>query len=187
MEADFSGKPARGKAGFRRGTAFVDLQAAPGKRTKMKATLLALLTVIFGLALAVHAQNMVEYSTLSTQSAATSAAAARATRHGATQQPIDYSHAGSHTAKVWQEKRARGNPQPPAKPDLPAVFVLSNGERVEAANYLLTVDSLRIEDEGKERTIPMSSLNLDATVAANHERGVNVKIPTDKTQIMLSF
>lgn len=153
----------------------------------MKASLLALLAVTFGFALAVHAQNMVEYSTLSTHSAATSAAAARATRHGATQQPIDYSHPASHTAKLWQEKHAPGKEQPPAKPALPAVFVLANGERVEAANYFLTVDSLRIEDEGKERTIPMSSLNLNATVAANNERGVNVKIPTDNTQIMLSF
>ncbi len=153
----------------------------------MNTKLLAIVTAIFGLALAGHAQNMVEYSTLSTQSAAKSAAASRATGHGAAQQPIDYSHAGSHTAKLWQEKNARGKQQPPAKPDLPAVFVLSNGERVEAANYFLTVNSLQIEDEGKERTIPVSSLNLNATVAANNERGVNVKIPTDKTQIMLSF
>ena len=152
----------------------------------MKATLLALLTVTFGLAPG-HAQNMVEYSTLSTQSAATTAAAARATRHGATQPVIDYSHAGSHTAKLWQEKHARGKEQPPAKPDPPAVFVLANGEHVEATHYSLTVNSLQIEDEDKERTIPMSSLNLNATVAANNERGVNVKIPTDKTEIMLSF
>jgi hypothetical protein len=152
----------------------------------MNTKLLAIITAIFGTALTVHAQNMVEYSALSTHSAATSLAASRATRHTA-DKVIDYSHAGSKTAKMWEEKHARVKDEAPAKADPPAVFVLANGERVEARNYVLTVNSLSIEDEGKERTIPMSSLNANATVAANNERGVNVRIPTDKTQIMLSF
>ena len=49
------------------------------------------------------------------------------------------------------------------------------------------MDSLRVEQDGNQRTIPMSDVNVDVTVAANHQRGVNLKIPTSKSQMMLSF
>jgi len=154
----------------------------------MKTTLLAVLAAILGTGLAVHAQNMVEYSNLSSQSAAKSLAAPAATTpHGHAPRVIDSSPGGSKTVKVWQEKHGRVQEATAAKTDPPAVFVLSNGERVEATHYSVTVNSLRIEDEGKERTIPTSALNVNATLAANNERGVSVKIPTDKTEVMVSF
>jgi hypothetical protein len=51
----------------------------------------------------------------------------------------------------------------------------------------MTTDSLQLEQNGKQRTIPLSSLNTSATVAANRERGVNMKIPDNKGQITISF
>jgi len=74
-----------------------------------------------------------------------------------------------------------------AKPEPPTLFVLASGERLEARRYTLTADSLRIQIDRHERTIALSKLDLDATIAANRERGIDLQIPTDKTQIFLSF
>lgn len=151
----------------------------------MKVTVLAILAVTIGLALAVEAQTMVEYSHIATQSSKSLAAptiSSRALRKSTA------TYAGSTKgAKVWQEKDARLKDVAPSKPTPPAVFILSNGERIQASDYVLTVDSLRVEQDGNPRTIPMSDVNVDATVAANHQRGVNLKIPTSKSQMMLSF
>lgn len=38
-----------------------------------------------------------------------------------------------------------------------------------------------------QRTIPLTAINLDATAAANRERGIDLKFPTNKSEIMLSF
>ena len=77
--------------------------------------------------------------------------------------------------------------QAPAAPAPPAIFILTSGERIESSKYTLTAKSLTIEQEDKPRTIPISALNIDATVAANRARGVDIKIPTSKNQIMLGF
>ena len=63
----------------------------------------------------------------------------------------------------------------------------SNGDRLESSHYLLTVNSLQIEQGETRRAIPLSAVNLDATIAANRERGVDLKIPKNKAEIMLSF
>jgi hypothetical protein len=47
--------------------------------------------------------------------------------------------------------------------------------------------SLRIAAQGNQRTIPLSALDLKATLAANHERGIDLKIPTNQSQISLGF
>jgi hypothetical protein len=36
-------------------------------------------------------------------------------------------------------------------------------------------------------TIPVSALDLDATIAANHERGIEVPIPRDRNTVFLGF
>ena len=77
--------------------------------------------------------------------------------------------------------------QAPAAPTPPAIFILTSGERIESSQYTLTAKSLTVEQGDKPRTIPISALNLDATVAANRARGVDIKIPTNKNQIMLGF
>ncbi len=76
---------------------------------------------------------------------------------------------------------------PPAKPQPPALFVLTNGDRLESRYYLLTADSLRIEVGRQHRTIPLSSLDLDATLAANQQRGIDLRIPRDRNSLFVSF
>jgi hypothetical protein len=74
-----------------------------------------------------------------------------------------------------------------AQAEPPTVFVFTNGERLEARRYTLTPDSLHVEINRQQRTIPLGRLNLDATIAANRERGIDLKVPTDKSQIFLGF
>src|SRR5579863_7275298 len=145
-----------------------DSAVCPGSKGKiMKMKLLTVVAVIVALVPVAQAQSMVEYSTLSTHSAGALAApnlsSHTSRRHGDAN--------GTTKGSVWQEKNARVKDQAPSKPTPPAVFVLSNGERVESADYFLTADSLRVDQNGSQRTIPMSALNRSATVAANRERG----------------
>jgi hypothetical protein len=76
---------------------------------------------------------------------------------------------------------------PVGKQQRPTLFVLKDGERVESRYYLLTVESLTIEVDRQQRTIPASTLDLDATSAANHERGIEVVIPRDRSTVFFGF
>jgi hypothetical protein len=171
----------------------------------MKTTLIAVMAVTVVLGVAGHAQTMVEYSNLGTptkvvkaapaipraldQAANTIAAApgtAAAPAPGtAARAPMADPNAPQ--AVIWEAPETPGKKQAPAPPAPPAVFVLSNGDRLETARYLVTVNSVRVEQDGVQRNIPLSELNVDATVAANKARGLNIKFPTDKSQIMLGF
>jgi len=73
------------------------------------------------------------------------------------------------------------------KPSAPAMFVLTNGERLEAQRFLLTASSLSVNLGRRERVIPLEAVDLDATTAANRERGINLQIPADHNEILLSF
>lgn len=74
-----------------------------------------------------------------------------------------------------------------AKPTPPAIFILSNGKQLESSHYLLTSENLVIQETGAEQTIPLSSLDRKATLAANQKRGLDLKIPTGGSQMTLSF
>jgi hypothetical protein len=74
-----------------------------------------------------------------------------------------------------------------SKPAPPTLFVLANGERLETRRYTVTADSLHVEIARRQRTVPLDKLDLDATIAANRERGIDLQIPTDKNQIFLGF
>jgi hypothetical protein len=76
---------------------------------------------------------------------------------------------------------------PIAKALPPTLFVLKDGERIESRYYMLTDQSLQIEIDRQRRTIPVSTLDLDATIAANHLRGIDVTIPRDRSSVFLSF
>lgn len=73
------------------------------------------------------------------------------------------------------------------KPQLPALFVLTNGEKLESRRYVLSADSLQIDIGRKQRTIPISDLNIDATIAANQQRGLDVSIPQDRSSLFVGF
>jgi hypothetical protein len=74
-----------------------------------------------------------------------------------------------------------------ANPRPPSVFLLKNGEKLEARRYTITGGSLRVIADGKTRVIPLTELDLDATLAANHERGVNLRIPTNPNEVVMGF
>jgi hypothetical protein len=67
------------------------------------------------------------------------------------------------------------------------VFLLKNGEKLEARRYTITGGSLHIIADGKPRVIPLTELDLKSTLAANHERGVNLRIPTNPNEVVMGF
>jgi hypothetical protein len=84
--------------------------------------------------------------------------------------------------EVPQSKEA-----PVAKRLPPTWFLLTNGEQLESRTYLLTSESLQIQVGRQQRTIPVSSLDLDATVAVDRERGIKLVIPTDGNSVRIGF
>jgi hypothetical protein len=75
----------------------------------------------------------------------------------------------------------------PEKPEPLALFVLNNGNRIETKHYFLTATSLSVEVAYRHRTIPISDLDIDATIAANQQRGLDLNIPTDRNSVFVSF
>jgi len=75
----------------------------------------------------------------------------------------------------------------PSQPALPALFVLANGERLEARRYMLTAEAVDIEVGGKHRRVPMSELSVEQTIAANRERGIEIRILHDTSEVFLGF
>lgn len=73
------------------------------------------------------------------------------------------------------------------KPMPPTVFVLTNGERVEAQKFLLTASSLSVTVRRELRTIPVQLLDYDATLAANRDRGIDLRIPNDRNEVSVRF
>ena len=106
------------------------------------------------------------------------------------------------TVAIRPEEPPRLPPPPAAKPLLvevpgdahaaatplpPAIFILANGERLETRRYMLTADALHVTIDRQERTLKLSALDLDRTMAANRDRGVNLRIPADRGEISLGF
>jgi hypothetical protein len=89
------------------------------------------------------------------------------------------------TAQVIEIPSAADSKQ--VKPSAPTMFVLIDGERLETQRFMLTVSSLSVNIGRRERVIPLEAVDLDATTAANRERGINLQIPADRNEILLSF
>ena len=71
---------------------------------------------------------------------------------------------------------------------LPAtIFVLINGEKLETQRYLLTTSSLCATVQHSQRTIPLQMLDLQATLAANRERGLDLRIPENRNEVSVRF
>ncbi len=149
----------------------------------MRCVLASVITIALTSAYSMSAQTMVEYSNLATKSPA-SQKALSTKLNSALEKPM--AQAGVQPS-VSQPKKAETDAQSAPKPTPPAVFILGNGERLESLRYVLTASTLKIEQNGTERVIPISALNVKATEAANQERGLNVKIPKDSGQMTLSF
>jgi hypothetical protein len=69
----------------------------------------------------------------------------------------------------------------------PTVFVLANGERLEARRFVLTASLLSVSIDRQLRTVPLEMLDINATVTSNHERGIDLQIPADRNEISVSF
>ena len=80
-----------------------------------------------------------------------------------------------------------GPSTPPAKPRQLTLFVFKNGERIEVRRYTILGGLLRLSVDGKQHTIPLSDLDLKACVAANKERGINLRIPTNPNELVMGF
>lgn len=80
-----------------------------------------------------------------------------------------------------------GKPASSPTPAPPAIFILSDGEHLQATRYTLTYDSLEVRQGRGVRVVPLSALNLDATLAANHQHGLDLQIPENRQQITLGF
>jgi hypothetical protein len=69
----------------------------------------------------------------------------------------------------------------------PTVFILASGERLEVQRFILTASNLSFNLDRRQRTIPLDMVDLNATTAANSERGIDLRIPVDRNEISLSF
>ncbi len=75
----------------------------------------------------------------------------------------------------------------PAK-NIPAVFILADGRHLEASNFTITDSLLTIKEPHRPaQQIPLSDLNIESTVSANHDRGIDLQFPESKSEILISF
>jgi len=81
-----------------------------------------------------------------------------------------------------------GAEEPSAQELPPTVFIFANGNQMEARRFTLTSNGLTIDvDSHETRHFPLTALNLQATLAANTERGISLKIPEDRNHIAIGF
>jgi hypothetical protein len=74
-----------------------------------------------------------------------------------------------------------------AKLSPPAIFILADGERVETRRFLLTASVLTLSVDRRQRAVPFDMLDINATISANRERGIDLRIPDDRNEISLGF
>lgn len=53
--------------------------------------------------------------------------------------------------------------------------------------FLLTASVLSFNVDRQQRVVPFDMLDIEATISANHERGIDLRIPADQNEISLSF
>ena len=81
----------------------------------------------------------------------------------------------------------RGRGGPPVKTVPPTVFILKSGERIETRTYTIQGGSVHITLQKDQRSVPIAELDVKATIASNHARGIELKIPTNPNEIFLGF
>ncbi len=78
-------------------------------------------------------------------------------------------------------------PATSAKEQPPALFVLQNGQQIESDRYVLSDQSVTVDVGRQQRTIPLSDIDLNGTMAANRQRGVEIAFPRDPNSLFISF
>jgi hypothetical protein len=78
-------------------------------------------------------------------------------------------------------------PATSAKEQPPALFVLQNGQHIESDRYTLSDKSVTIDVGRQQQTIPLSELDMNETIAANRQRGVDITFPRDSNSLFISF
>ncbi len=79
-------------------------------------------------------------------------------------------------------------PANPAARAPAAVFIFTDGRRLEAQSYTITDSILTIKEPRQPAMqIPLDRLNLDATLAENHRRGLDLQLPESRSEIFLGF
>lgn len=69
-----------------------------------------------------------------------------------------------------------------------AVFILSDGRRVQSQNYTITDSILTIKEPHRPAIqIPLDQLNIEATLAENHQHGLDLRLPENKSEIVIGF
>lgn len=74
-----------------------------------------------------------------------------------------------------------------AKPIPKTIFVFANGDQLEADHYILHATFLHVTAGGQDRSIPLSALDIKKTIAVNHQRGIELKIPTNGSEMFVAF
>jgi len=69
----------------------------------------------------------------------------------------------------------------------PTIFILANGERLESRRFVLTSRLLSLSIDRQQRSVPLDRVDINATITANHERGIDLRIPDDRNEISLGF
>ena len=73
------------------------------------------------------------------------------------------------------------------RPKVTAIFVFTNGDRVESDEYLITKDALFVTKGGQKTRYPINTVDRSATKAANEGRGVDIVFPKSKSEFNLDF
>lgn len=69
----------------------------------------------------------------------------------------------------------------------PTVFVLKDGQRLEARRFVLLASNLSLTIDRHQRTVPIETLDTSETTIANHDRGIDLRIPADPNETSVSF
>ncbi len=157
----------------------------------MYSSLLRVVVVLLATGTAMLGQDSVEYGKLpivppKLPSAASALASRVGNQNGAPKSPSVVNIPPAEKGRAAQP----ASPQsavPSAVASPAAIFILANGDRLESGEYTLTAESVQVVQNGVHRTIPISAVNVPATLAANKQRGIDLKIPANKSQMVLAF
>lgn len=90
-------------------------------------------------------------------------------------------------AKAQVIEVPESNAQAAANPQPSTIFVLKDGTRIYTRRYLLTIEALTFHLGQQEHRFPFSALDVNATLLANREQGLELRIPADPGEVILGF